>query len=90
MPEVFVKDPNAVLDYWVDWTDWMAEGDTINTSEWIVATGITKNADTKDLTMTAIWLSGGTAGTDYQVTNRITTLDGRTDDRTITIQVGGR
>ena len=34
----FTKDPDAVLDYSVDWTLWLA-GDQISTSEWILENG---------------------------------------------------
>lgn len=99
--QVFTKDPNAVLDYKIDWasggandgssTDrgWL-QSDTISTSTWIVPTGIAKTTDTKTTTTTTIWLSGGTAGTAYEVTNRIVTAGGRTDDRTIRIEVQER
>ena len=83
----FEKDPNAVLDYVWNWEDWLASGETISTSSMIVDNGITKDSDSKTDTRTKIWLSGGTAGTAYAVTNRIVTSDGRTDDRTIYIKV---
>lgn len=85
----FTKDPNAVLDYVWDWSAWLGE-DTADSFEWIVPDGITKDSDTSDDTTATIWLSGGTAGTAYRVTNRITTAGGRTDDRTHTIVVRER
>lgn len=85
----FTKDPNAVLDYTVDWTRWLA-GDQIATSEWLVPTGLTKMADTKAASSATVWLSGGTAGQSYTVTNRITTTGGRTEDRSFTLRVEER
>ncbi len=85
----FTKDPNAVLDYSIDWTRWLA-GDQIAASEWIVASGLTKMADSKTATSATVWLSGGTAGQSYIVTNRITTAAGRTEDRSFTIRVEER
>ena len=85
----FTKDPNAVLDYSIDWTRWLA-GDQIATSEWIVASGLTKMADSKTATSATVWLTGGTAGQSYIVTNRITTAAGRTEDRSFTIRVEER
>jgi len=84
MASKFLKDPNAVLDYQVDWSDWLDE-DTISSSAWTVPDGITKDSDTTTTTTTTIWLSGGTAGTEYTLVNRIVTAGGRTEDRTITI-----
>jgi fructosamine-3-kinase len=85
----FTKDPNAVLDYSIDWTRWLA-GDQIAASEWIVESGLTKMADSKTSTSATVWLSGGTAGQSYIVTNRITTAAGRTEDRSFTIRVEER
>lgn len=81
------KDPHDVLDYEVDWSNWLPAGDTILVSEWIAPAGITMDSETNTNTTTTIWLSGGTAGQSYALTNRITTAGGRTRDRTITIRV---
>lgn len=86
----FTKDPDAVLDYQIDWTAWLTGGETITTSTWTLPTGITRNSDNHTTTMTTIWLSGGTAGTKYALVNRIVTSAARTDDRTITISVKER
>ena len=83
---VFTKDPDAVLDYVIDWSAWLGV-DTISTSTWTVAAGITKVVDTKTTTTATIWLSGGTAGTSYTVADKIVTAGGRTDERTLTIFV---
>lgn len=85
----FTKDPQAVLDYKVDWSDWL-DTDTIVTSDWTVPTGLTLELETNTTTIATAWLSGGTVATSYNVTNEITTADGRTDDRTITIKVKER
>ena len=82
----FTKDPQAVLDYVIDWSAWLGE-DTISASEWTVPDGITLDSDSFTDTTATAWLSGGTAGESYDVTNEIVTDGGRTDDRTITIQV---
>jgi hypothetical protein len=85
----FTKDPNAVLDYSIDWTRWLV-GDQIATSEWIIPSGLTKMADSKTATSATVWLSGGAVGQPYTVTNRITTAAGRTEDRSFTIRVEER
>jgi hypothetical protein len=89
MPQRFVKDPSAVLDYRIDWGEWL-DSDTIATSTWIVPTGITKASDTNTTTITTIWLSGGTVGNSYALVNHIVTTGGREDDRGITIVVAER
>lgn len=83
MPNVFDKDPNAVLDYQWDWSDWLAASETISSASLIVDTGITLDSqDDTDTTVTA-WLSGGTAGDGYRVVCRITTNQARIEDRSI-------
>src|SRR5882672_309757 len=84
------KDPNEVLDYDIDWAGTSdapgrAFGDNLNSSLWM----ITKNDDsvlimtTNSFAATAakVWLSGGTLGTQYKLTNRVTTVGGRTMDK---------
>lgn len=83
------KDPNALLDYVADWSEWL-DTDTIATSTWTVPAGLTNEGEQNTTTTATVWLSGGTAGTSYTVTNRISTAGGRTDDRSITVKVKER
>ncbi len=80
------KDPDEVLDYVLDWSPRIL-ADTIVTSTWIVPSGITKDSDSTTTTATTIWLSGGTIGTAYVLTNRIITADGRTMDQSCKIKI---
>lgn len=90
MPTSFKKDPDAVLEYAVDWSAWLGE-DTIESSDWTdVTTGITVDSESFTDTTATVWLSGGTAGTRYTLTNHIVTVGGRTDDRTIAVTVQER
>lgn len=86
----FSKDPDAKLDYAIDWSSWLAAGETITASAWTVATGITEVISSFNDTTTKIWLSGGTAGTTYTIANTITTSDGRIDERTFDVIVEER
>lgn len=84
------KDPDARLDWVWDWNEWLDEGEVIENSVFLASVGISID-NTSNTTRTAtVWLSGGTAGQVYQVTNRITTSSGRIDDRSITIRVAER
>lgn len=88
MTDTFYKDPNAVLDYQWDWSDWLAAGETITAATVTVPAGITKDSQLNTSTAVTAWLSGGTvtgSGTEYAINCRITTSAGRTDDRTMTI-----
>jgi len=90
MASSYVKDPDANLDYSVDWSQWLQSGETITASTWVVTTGITKGTTSNTTTSTTVWLSGGTDGTKYTATNHITTSLARQDDRSITIRVQQR
>jgi len=81
-----VKDPHAVLDYTLDYTLYL-DGDTIATSVWSADAGITVDSENETTTKATVWLSGGTAGNTYRVTNTITTAGFRTDDRTLIVVV---
>lgn len=86
-----IKDPDARLDYMRDWSDWLAPvGDTIETSEWIVPDGLEASEESHDDTTATVWLAGGTVGTRYEITNRITTAGGRIDDRSFNITIRDR
>jgi len=83
--QAFRKDPDAVLDYAFDWSDWLASGETISVSSWTVDTGLTMDSNSKGDDSTKVWLSGGTAGATYTVANKITTSDSRTDERSFDV-----
>lgn len=85
MPREMEKDPNAVKDFFIDWSQWLTTGDSLSVSTWTVPAGITKDSDTISGSKTVIWLSGGTVDQDYELVNHITTAQGREEDATITI-----
>jgi hypothetical protein len=74
------KDPDATLDYPIDWSKWLDTTDTIQSVTWVVPTGITQTAQSNTNTAAVIWLAGGTVGRKYRITCRITTSAGRTED----------
>jgi hypothetical protein len=82
----FGKDPIAVSDFTVDWWQWLGD-DTIATVVWTLPVGIANAGTTSSSSTTTIWLSGGTAGSSYSVFVTITTAGGRTEKRTIKINV---
>lgn len=86
---VFPKDPSEVLDYTEDWGEWL-KTDTILNISWTVPAGLTNAGNYGSQSTATIWLSGGTAGTTYLVVCEITTVGGRTSQRTVQINVGDR
>ena len=95
--DAFLKDPDAVLDYKFDWkaltngtgeSDWLQTAETISSHTIDADSGITvdSSALSDANTSVTVWLSGGTAGTNYAVRCEIVTSAARTDERTMTIK----
>lgn len=95
------KDPDSVIDYGREWggdKGWLGETEEITVSNFIitcedeevpalkinVALGDGIFPGGKD---TFVWLEGGTVDLEYNLTNRITTNENRTEDRTGIITV---
>lgn len=89
MAQTFIKDPQAVLDYKFDWSTWLGDVDTISSATVTPSSGLTLDGSsvTDSNTTVTAWLSGGTAGASYSAVCHIATVQGRQDDRTITIVV---
>lgn len=84
------KDPNAVLDYSLDLAEWLADiSDTLSLLT-MESDGVTVNSSAIDGSNVVAWVSGGTVGEPASVTFRFTTTGGRTDDRTIYINIKER
>lgn len=70
----FVKQPNEVLDYNVDYTDWFVDRTDSPASETAVADdGIVVGSVSRNGNVVKVVLSGGTSGQSYKVTVRLTT-----------------
>jgi len=80
----FCKGALDVLDYRADWEVWL-NSDTISTSEWTVPTGLVEDSDSNTTTDATVWISGGTVGDTYTVSNKIVTAAGRTAVRSFEI-----
>jgi hypothetical protein len=76
------KDPQAVLDYTLDFSAWLPAGDTI-VSHTTSASGVAVDSSVTQSKAVVLWVSGGVVGQVASVTVRITTAQHRVDDRTI-------
>ena len=85
----FCKASGEVLDYKVDWDDWL-QSETISTSTWKASSGVTIDSNTNSTTDATVWLSGGTVGAVYTVVNTIATTAARTAARGFLIQLNVR
>ena len=88
--QTFRKDPHSNLDYGFDWSDYLVTDETISASVWTIPSGLAEGTKQLADTSTKIWISGGTVGTTYTVANKVTTSDGRIDERSFDIVVENR
>lgn len=82
----WAKDPDAELDYSLDWSDWLADapGDSIANMYVNSTPDLTITAQALRGAVTAIVAGQGTVGQISTVTIRIVTSMGRVEERTIT------
>lgn len=95
-----LKDPDAVLDYTFDWTLWL--DDIVDTIASASVPVLTPTGIALDTTAphgagflvvgktVVVWLKQGVVKTTHQVTCRIVTVGGRTDDRSIYVKIKDR
>lgn len=89
-----LKDPEAALDYAVDWGAEYLSGDALVTSSWSVSPveegGAVIAGSSFDLLIATVQVAGGVAGRIYRLTNHVTTASGREDSRSIMLRVEKR
>lgn len=95
MDDLRLQDPDAVLDHPIDWSDWLATGETITafTPTITPSSGVTLSDDDIDAAadgtaaaQTTVTVAGLTHGTIYRLAHAVTTSAGREDVRSLTIR----
>lgn len=88
------KDPDAVLDYSLDWSKWLAKvNDSIESLTIVLPEGteLTEESSSFDGAVTSAMVSGGdTADSMQALTFRVVTVGGRTEDRTVYLKITER
>lgn len=92
---MFLKDPDAVLDYRVDWGAVLDEGVALVSSSWRVEPqdderGLRVEAASTEGPDALVRLAGGVGGRLYRVGNLATFSDGTTDERSLLVRVEER
>lgn len=82
-----LKTPTERLDYSIEYSSLLEEGETITNSAWSVPAGIDEDGTTYAGTSSKIWLQGGTVGVDYIIKNTLTTSANRIFERGFTLRV---
>lgn len=91
---MFLKDPDAVLEYAVDWAAALGGGVTLVASDWRVepveAGGVDVVSGQIAGEAAVARLGGGLAGHVYRLENRVTLSDGTMDERSLLLRVEER
>jgi hypothetical protein len=82
------KDPDARLDYTIDWSDWVSN-DTLQTAVWRTSTitgdpaplTLVSNVTNTGQGVSTVLITGGSAGNTYTVTCKVTTTNALIDER---------
>jgi hypothetical protein len=84
------KQPLEVLDYDVDFSEWLPTTDFIATASAVVSPATSLAIGTVsvfDTTWVKVWLSSGVTGTKYKITVTVVTDDGRTKEAEFYVNV---
>jgi len=92
---LLLKDPDAVLDYSIDWgAEYLLGDDLIADSQWAVdpdeLDGISIVGSDFDATTSTVKAVGGAVGKIYRLVNEVTLDSGRIDSRSIVLRVEKR
>lgn len=91
---LLLKDPEASLDYAVDWGAEYLSGDILSQSSWDVIPvevgGIQVAGSAFDANIATVTAAGGVEGHVYQLTNRVVLDSGLIDSRSIVVRVEKR
>lgn len=83
-----MKDPAAALDYEMDWSAWLEDGETISAVEITSPDGALTVTNASTANGKVLWrLAGGVANIDYTITVQITTSSEQVDHRSVRIPV---
>jgi len=91
---LLLKDPDAALDYMVDWgVEYLAD-DALSESHWAVSPaeegGAVVVGERFEPGSATVKVEGGVAGRLYRLTNHVVTASGREDSRSIMLRVEKR
>lgn len=87
----YVQDPDDKLDYQIDWTTFLTDGETVSSYTLTSSdAAFVISGDSEASGVVTYWVTGGTDGSNYKVTCHIVTSAGREKDATDTFLVRQR
>ena len=91
---LLLKDPEATLDYSIDWGAQYLSDDCLVDSKWRVepqeAGGLTVMGSQFDAKVATAQVAGGLLGHVYRLSNHVVTLSGHEDRRSVTLRLDKR
>lgn len=96
------KDKDEVLDYSIDWSRFLVDGEFLSTSSWFIkdadgnkvsfvpgvtVDGLKLRTQTRTATVATVFLSDGTDNQEYTIFCLITTTEGREAERPVKIRI---
>lgn len=85
------KDPDAALDYEMNWAEWLRHGEHVTAAEVLPGDDALTVEAVTNLADAVRWrVSGGVPRGNYGLTVRITTNLGQIDDRSVRLRIRGR
>lgn len=92
---LLLKDPDAVLDYAIDWgAEYLTADDLLTESSWSVtpdeSDGVVVVGSSFEDRMSTVQAGGGVPGRLYRLANNVVTQSGRIDERSIMLRVEKR
>ena len=84
------KDPAEVIDFGVDFSDALDDGETLTGAAWTVPAGLTQVSAATVSPRSAVVVSGGTSGSLYDLVCAATTSASRTLVRRVRVRVQPR
>lgn len=83
----FEKDPDATLDFAIDWSDAFPGDDLTAATATVDDAALVVENESHTATVHTVRLSGGAVGRRYEVTSTVTTTSGQSDQRTVEVVV---
>jgi hypothetical protein len=86
------KDPNEILDYELDWSRRLDDGDTIASAEFslVAPAGLTIASQSFTETTAKVWLTSGTLGETAAILCRVETTGARVMDWSMSLEIQAR
>lgn len=87
----FQKQPAELIDYDVDYSEWLTTGDNVQSADVsVLPSGLVIESTFINDPRIKIWISGGTDKVNYKITVTMTTADGRIKQDEFKINVKDR